>query len=449
VTAAALAAARRVADAVLYEGYLLYPYRSSSAKNQVRWQFGVLSPAGAAAAGLGEAPALSTVLLLRPAAGARIDVHVRFLQVQQRAVEVPADGGWAAVDGLVVGDTDWVPWSEAVEREVVVGGLTTADLLAGRTLPVAVDGGEDIEPLAGPTGRPAGRLVRTRRPVAAELTVAAARVGAYLRLTVGLRNTARWDPAESTRDLAAARALVGAHLLLTGDGAGFVALTDPPADAAEAAAAVRNSGWWPVLVGDAVLVAPMILPDQPEIAPESPGDLFDATEIDEILTLRVMTLTEQEKAAARGTDPRAAAIIERCDTLPPEAMGRLHGARRDVVPAAGSGPAGPVEDPGVPWWDPAADASVAPESDAVLVGGVAVRKGSRVRLRPSRRADAQDMFLAGQVAVVTAVLSDVDGETHVAVVLADDPAADLHDWYGRYWYFAPDEIEPLPAEMPR
>jgi hypothetical protein len=353
------------------------------------------------------------------------------------------------VDGLVVGDTDWVPWSEAVEREVVVGGLTTADLLAGRTLPVAIDGGVDIEPLAGPAGLPVGRLVRTRQPVTAELTVAAARVGAYLRLTVGLRNTARWDPAESTRDLAATRALVGAHLLLTGDDAGFVALTDPPADAAGAAAAVRNSGWWPVLVGDAVLVAPMILPDQPEIAPESPGDLFDATEIDEILTLRVMTLTEQEKSAARGTDPRAAAIIDRCDTLPPEAMDRLHGARRDVVPAAGGGPVVPVEDADVPWWDPAADDSVAPESDAVLVGGVAVRKGSRVRLRPGRRADAQDMFLAGQVAVVTAVLSDVDGETHVAVVLADDPAADLHDWYGRYWYFAPDEIEPLPAEMPR
>jgi hypothetical protein len=54
------------------------------------------------------------------------------------------------------------------------------------------------------------------------------------------------------------------------------------------------------------------------------------------------------------------------------------------------------------------------------------------------------MFLTGQVAVVTAVLSDVDGATHVAVVLADDPAADLHDWYGRYWYFAPDELEPVP-----
>jgi hypothetical protein len=185
----------------------------------------------------------------------------------------------------------------------------------------------------------------------------------------------------------------------------------------------------------------MILPDQPEIAPESPGDLFDATEIDEILTLRVMTMTEAEKAAARGTDPRAAAIVDRCDTLPPEAMALLHGARRDVS----TDPS--IVEPDVPWWDPGADASVSPETDSVLVGAIPVAKGSRVRLHPGRRADAQDMFLAGQVATVTAVLSDVDGETHVAVVLEDDPAADLHDWYGRYWYFAPDEIEPLPAEV--
>lgn len=99
---------------------------------------------------------------------------------------------------------------------------------------------------------------------------------------------------------------------------------------------------------------------------------------------------------------------------------------------------------GAPWWDPAADAAVSPGSDAVMIEGVAVAKGSLVRVHPSRRADAQDLFFAGQVARVTAVLSDVDGGVHVALVLVDDPAADMHDWYGRYFYFAPDELEPLP-----
>ena len=98
---------------------------------------------------------------------------------------------------------------------------------------------------------------------------------------------------------------------------------------------------------------------------------------------------------------------------------------------------------GAAWWDPAADESVRPDVDAVVIKGVSVRKGSRVRLHPSRRADAQDLFLADQDARVTAVLSDVDGDVHVAVVLLDDPAADLHEWYGRYFYFAPDELEPL------
>ncbi|MGI8523124.1 MAG: hypothetical protein ACR2K3_07415, partial [Nocardioides sp.] len=97
----------------------------------------------------------------------------------------------------------------------------------------------------------------------------------------------------------------------------------------------------------------------------------------------------------------------------------------------------------VPWWDPASDESVKPELDSVVINGVSVAKGSLVRVHPSRRADAQDLFFADQVARVTAVLSDVDGGTHVALVLVDDPAADLHEWYGRYLYFAPDELEPL------
>jgi hypothetical protein len=55
------------------------------------------------------------------------------------------------------------------------------------------------------------------------------------------------------------------------------------------------------------------------------------------------------------------------------------------------------------------------------------------------------MFVAGLEARVSAVHVDLDGQTHVAVSLVDDPAAELHDWYGRPMYFAPDELEPLPG----
>ena len=194
---------------------------------------------------------------------------------------------------------------------------------------------------------------------------------------------------------------------------------------------------------DLVLVSPIILYDHPQIAEQSEGALYDSTEIDEILTLRVMTMTDEEKAQARATDPRAAQIIDRCDSMSPEAMLNLHGVLRN--PHASSDAPGLIPEipEGVEWWDPLADNAVRPDIDAVLVNGVRITRGSRVRLRPSRRADAQDLFFADRIARVTSVHEDVDGDQHVGVVLEDDPAADLHDWYGRYLYFAPDEVEPL------
>ena len=170
---------------------------------------------------------------------------------------------------------------------------------------------------------------------------------------------------------------------------------------------------------------------------ESPGGLFDATEIDEILTLRVMTMTEQEKAEARATDPRAAAIIDRCDAT--DAGGAAAACTASCAIRTGR-PDGRRR----PWWDPAADARVAagdrhgPDRAGCGSAGAAWCGCTR-----SRRADAQDLFFAGQLARVTAVLTDVDGAIHVALVLVDDPAADLHEWYGRYLYFAPDELEPF------
>jgi hypothetical protein len=305
-----------------------------------------------------------------------------------------------------------------------------------------------------------GRLVRRRQPLSALVAVSTRPAGGgLLRLGVGVRNVT--PSSLDDRDAATAGSFLGAHLILVADGATFLSQTDPPDRAREAAAACVQHRCWPVLVGGlrgpqgeasrdglagtgAVLASPIILYDHPEVAPESAGGLFDSTEIDEILTLRVMTLTDEEKAAARATDPHAAAIIDRCDQLTPADLQRLHGTLRDPR-AGGGGPrsAAPVAGGDLPWWDPATEAAVDPATDYVLVDGVEVRRDSLVRLRPRRRADAQDLFYAGQVARVTAVLGDVDGGWHVAVVLVDDPAADLHEWYGRYLYFAPDEVEPM------
>jgi hypothetical protein len=432
--------ARTIADAVLYEGYLLYPYRASSRKNRCRWQFGVLGPPGAAEAGIGEEASLDTQFLV--ADGGTLTLVVRFLQLQHRQAERFDDRRWIPVDELATPGGRWLSWDEAVEGEISFGPL---DLDAPRqswTLPFTVPGGTAIEDLDG------GRLVRTRRELRGAVTVDVGRDDDLDRVSLTVINTT--DPPADPLD-AIAGSMIGTHVIAEISGGRFVSLLEPPPSAEAAAARCRHNRCFPVLAGapgedDLLLVSPIILYDHPQVAEQSEGALYDSTEIDEILTLRVMTMTDEEKAQARATDPLAAAIIERCDAMSPEAMQRLHGVLRDPHVGTSTGGVVPKVPDGVDWWDPSVDHAVRPEVDAVLVAGVPVARGSRVRLRPNRRADAQDIFVAGRIARVTSVHEDVDGNAHVGVVVEDDPAADLHDWYGRYLYFAPDEVEPIDLE---
>jgi hypothetical protein len=181
-----LALARLAADAVLYEGYLLYPYRSTAAKNQVRWQFGVLGPPGAADAGIGEEAGLAVECLLRSDDGAAtVTVHLRFLQLQRRQAErVRADGSVEPVDELRAGDLVWTTWDEAVEVERELGAFPVTDLRRGVDLAVDVAGGEDVELL------PAGRLVRRRDPLHARVSLGAQDDDGLLRLRIAVTNVA-------------------------------------------------------------------------------------------------------------------------------------------------------------------------------------------------------------------------------------------------------------------
>ncbi|MFD8227243.1 hypothetical protein ACFV16_24075 [Streptomyces massasporeus] len=536
-----------VADAVLYEGYLLYPYRRSSTKNRVRWQFGVLFPRDWVEADGPVTPGVSgsadswyqqteCLLRVRQPDSARVRVRVRYLQMQRKQVE---DAG-RPVEALRGDDgTVHLTFDEALPRECEIEAPLDELLRGARTVTVSAEAGEDVEPLPDD----AGRVVRSREEIRAETTVSAERLSDGLcRIRVTTTNTAPAPPPRTPRDEALRRALIATHTLIGGDGVEFVSLIDPPADLKAPARACRNEFTFPVLGGEAgdtgpvVLSAPIILPDHPQVAPESPGDLHDAAEIDEILTLRTMLLTDEEKREARATDPRAAAILDRVDTMPQEVFERLHGAVRSLTPAPATAPADPVAtwvtptapadparppatptapadparppatpaasadpvptwvtptapaeparppvtptapadparppatptasaDPAPPWatptasadrpawWQEGADDGLSPTTDTVLVDGVPLGGGSRVRLRPrGRGADAQDMFLAGRTAEVAAVFHDVDGSVHLAVTLDDDPAAELNNWYGRFHYFRPDELEPLePAGSP-
>src|SRR5207248_4483771 len=132
-----------------------------------------------------------------------------------------------------------------------------------------------------------------------------------------------------------AHSLVAVHSLLAVDDAELISVLDPPDHAVDAVKGCVSEGTFPVLVGDietpdVVLSSPIILYDHPVIAPESRGDLFDATEIDEILALRVLTLTDDEKDEARATDARAAAIVDRAAEFSPDVCASRHGARREL-----------------------------------------------------------------------------------------------------------------------
>ncbi|MCU1352584.1 MAG: phage head-tail adaptor, partial [Acidimicrobiales bacterium] len=476
------AVAQAVADATLYEGYVLYPYRASAAKNRVRWQFGVLAPRAWAEADGSERWRVCTECVVDAGPAPALTVRVRFLHLQQRTVEAAGSDGFTPVASLDVGGVRWVRWDEAVERVVDLGPvrlLGGPDPAAGTTMPFAFAAGREIEELRDDAGAVVGRVVRWWDDVEGTVSLVSAPAPAtggveLTRVAVEVANAGEGVPVGAPRDDALARSLLGVHTLLVVEGGTFVSLLDPPPEAAAAVAGCTNDGTFPVLVADpaggtdVVLSSPITLYDHPVVAPESQGDLYDSTEIDEILALRVLTLTDEEKAEARGTDPRAAAIVDRCDAMPPEIWERLHGAIRAIGPTeptpASMPAARPVSTPGthdapadvvaapndagaaagadgeaVPWWDPAVDAAVDPWTDHLRIGDVDVAKGTRVVLRPSRRSDAQDLFLVGMAATVAGVFHDVDGELQVAVTVDDDPATEELSWQGRYLFFFPDE----------
>jgi hypothetical protein len=333
---------REIAQAVLYEGYLLWPYRRSALKNQRRWTFGGVFPEGYSTAGHADDPwIMRTECLLEPDAdadGVALDVRVRFLQVVRRDLGRPRGDALELVDELVVGGERHLAWQEAVEREVAADGLDLGGLLdAPRLLALDVPAGDTVEWLPGPDAdgaAPAGAVIRSWQGLRGGVRIGAERAGdGAVRIVVEIANTTAWDG--GSREDALERALISTHTVLHAAGGRFVSLTDPPPALAPRAAACRNDGTWPVLVGEdgdrhTLLSSPIILSDYPRVAPESPGDFFDAAEIDQLLTLSTMALTEEEQRELRAGDPRARAILDRCASLAPEQLMRLHGTFRDV-----------------------------------------------------------------------------------------------------------------------
>jgi hypothetical protein len=329
-------AVEKIAEAVLYEGYMLWPYRRSATKNQQRWTFGGVYPrAYSEARGEDDPWIMQTQCLVSGDEGSAIEVRVRFLHVVERRVAQKKAGGTLQfVDELRVGGERYLSWDEATEREVAVGRFKLSDVLESpRQVGIDIPEGSAEEPLAEPSGEVVGALVRTWRSLRGAVEVGAEPVGeGVFKVTVRITNTTPWGGED--REGTLKQTFVSTHTALEVEGGEFVSLIDPPQELKEAAQGCENIKTWPVLVGEEgernlMLSAPIILYDLPQIAPESPGDLFDGTEIDQLLIFNVLTLTDEEKEEMRASDPRAREILERTESLSPEELMNLHGAIRE------------------------------------------------------------------------------------------------------------------------
>jgi hypothetical protein len=302
------ATVEKIANAVLYEGYILYPYRPSSTKNRQRWNFGTLYPRGFAEAQRPPEPCrMSCECLVAGGADAKLDVRVRFLQLAQRHDSAEGTANW----------------EEGLERSADQNDLVVGDLVRRpATFDLRFDGVEG----AASQNHLTGQL---------EIQAQALQDGLVkLRLELANRSAVE-DAAHAERERVVAFSFSSAHVLLGVAEGEFVSLLDPSERFRAAAAACENKGVFPVLVGeegqrDMMLCSPIILYDYPQIAPESAGDFFDGTEMDEMLALRVLTLTDEEKQEMRQGDIRARAILERTESLPAEHLMKVHGAIRGL-----------------------------------------------------------------------------------------------------------------------
>jgi hypothetical protein len=305
--------ALKVADAVLYEGYMLYPYRRSALKNHHRWTFGILYPPGYEEVRRGtERSCMHSECLLRTR-----DDHA--LALQLRCLQLLTNKSNGAGPNS----------NEGIERSVEF----SPDLCAAspQRFGFSFSDGESAiqQEMSGTQRQVQGAVIVTIQAIEPAL----------IKVSIDVTNESQSGSAEKDRDTALIHALLSAHLILTAINGDFVSLLDPPEELCVHANTCRNVGSFPVLVGnegehDMMLCSPIILYDYPQIAPESAGDFFDSTEMDEMLTLRVMTLTDQEKGDMRSAGHHTRNLLERTEQSAREQLMKTHGTMRNGSPAS-------------------------------------------------------------------------------------------------------------------
>jgi hypothetical protein len=444
------AALNQIVNAVLYEGYILYPYRPSSKKNQIgRFTFGRVYPQDYSVAQEGREPcAMQTEFLVRDESkDAVANMSVRFLQPLARDVGRLSEpvAEWKAgeeppfeiVPRLEVDGKLYQTWQEAVEREVALAPLVLQSA-SRREHTFSFPASREVEQIRNSEGSIVGLVVRRVEETkgAVEVDLESIKPDAVkIRVRI-LNQTPMPNELLENQEAVALRTFASTHTILQVTGGECISLLDPAGQYIEAAKACRQIGAWPVLVGDekkgerdAMLSSPIILYDYPKIAPESPGDLFDGAEIDEILTLRIQTMTDAEKTEMRQVDEQARKILERTEHLAEADLLKLHGVMRAI----------PSPQPNEEFFNPRKQLA------EVVVAGVRLKTGDRVRIRPKKRADVMDMALSGRIAIIESVMQDLDDQAHFALVLEDDPGRDLGMLRqpGHRFFYGADEVEPV------
>jgi len=263
-------------DALLYEGYALYPYTPGATKNATPTPFGIVYPPAYSASRPSTFDHLCMEAALVPGPDATLEAEVRFLQAGR-----PEDR------------------LRGVERRVQLPRVPLGTLRG--------DGAVADFDFDGLTGTLAMRADMVKDDLA--------------RVSVRVHNTTPLDAAEDApRKRALESSLISTHPVAYARGSRFEPATDHPEWA--------SVNTFPVLAtpeDDTMLGATIVLPDHPRLAPESAGSLFDGTEIEEALLLHVHTLSDPEREAIAGGDPAVRAMVERAVATTPEEMLRLHG----------------------------------------------------------------------------------------------------------------------------
>jgi hypothetical protein len=354
-------------ESLLYEGYALYPYTPGATKNATPTPFGIVYP---------------------PAYAGQLESTFDHLDLQC-VVEGDDPRLTAEVLFLLPSGERHVAEAQRIEGEgeFEIGGISVRTRL------------KESDPLS--------RGDSNRRRVSF-------RVENRTEVPEGLE-----------RGEALRHSLISTHPVLRVEGGRFISQLDAPCESVNT---------WPVLASpedDVMLGAAIILPDHPQIAPESRGNLFDNTEIEEALVLHVQALSDEERAEIEQQDPAVREMIERASAVTPEELLKLHGRveLRDPVTRQPPQPSADVRDPtrGLP---------------EVEVDGVIFRRGGHVVVRPGLDADLQARMLEGRTVTVERIFRDYDGRVHLGVSV-DQPGQEIMRETGRFLWFFPPEVEVL------